>query len=693
MADFANVPVTPYGAGLDKDWYLQQFFNKLSRGLFQAGQAVNSITELRAVNLTKTVFVLGYLTPLDGGGGLYYWDATSSASDNGGTVIVPNSSPATGRWRLYEMHPFVSQFGALLDGAADTATAVRACIAAAQAATMAGNSGIYGAGAYVGSGPTVRFPYGLAKTTAYYTEDTPSGLGYLDFVAENTIIKASAGVTVFGGVGYSSRFTGFQFRDGAVAISINTNNVDSSRVDIVECEFHTQTTACIKTSTSGGGTIVTIDRCKFMQLDQTLTGHSLYVDQCDFVTLRDCWISHYANSGAAIYNNAGVMYIERGRGVPGGSADRWLDNYFNLDVDGFNFGGEGAGGITLARNYAPMDTSGPFNPSRLSIRNCTASCTAQPIVEFYELPNIFEFRNNYPLQDTTGFYFDAELDYVDFFNWQKYGIIDVDSNYLSGTEENPANLAPISTNGDIGLKVMQAAIARKGRQGEFIQRRSRFKVSEIAGSGGVSGVGGAPWTSAAVNATGASSTGPYGLAGYSYTATSDDASGNLTLGTYLTRTQLTYGGSYTLNLFVEVTATSSAYFYITIGGARKSVQLGTGRHVVGLPFVYLNNSGGNSATYDTLDIFIQLRRSGDVAIVRRGILVSGFCQYTSEVLELEGTSTPSAYTSAIGDDAGYVRGDISHKTDVSAYAIGTYVCTTGGSPGTWSPVSAIAIVK
>lgn len=56
----------------------------------------------RLASKHKHVHLLGYTTAGDGGGGLFYWDATSTATDNGGTIIQPGfgtgGALATGRW-------------------------------------------------------------------------------------------------------------------------------------------------------------------------------------------------------------------------------------------------------------------------------------------------------------------------------------------------------------------------------------------------------------------------------------------------------------------------------------------------------------------------------------------------------------------------------------------------------------------
>lgn len=44
------------------------------------------------------VEVGGWESPGDGGGGLFYWDGTSTATVNYGTVFSPNSAPVSGRW-------------------------------------------------------------------------------------------------------------------------------------------------------------------------------------------------------------------------------------------------------------------------------------------------------------------------------------------------------------------------------------------------------------------------------------------------------------------------------------------------------------------------------------------------------------------------------------------------------------------
>ena len=67
-------------------------------GIIQGSVNVDSIAALKLTEVeVQNVYVLGYYTPGDGGGGPFYWDPTSTAPDDGGLVIQSSLTP-TGRW-------------------------------------------------------------------------------------------------------------------------------------------------------------------------------------------------------------------------------------------------------------------------------------------------------------------------------------------------------------------------------------------------------------------------------------------------------------------------------------------------------------------------------------------------------------------------------------------------------------------
>lgn len=124
-------------------------------------QVVATIAALKAfTTLSGTVIVKGYYAALDNGGGTFYYDSANSDADNGGTVIIPTSAPATGRWmRLFDGSIDVRWFGAKGDASTnDTA----AFAAADDYAYSYNKSTIAHAGTYVwSSDPTLTAPIEL----------------------------------------------------------------------------------------------------------------------------------------------------------------------------------------------------------------------------------------------------------------------------------------------------------------------------------------------------------------------------------------------------------------------------------------------------------------------------------------------------------------------------------------------------
>jgi hypothetical protein len=122
----------------------------------------DTISELKTQigNANTRVTVLGYYSAGDGGGGQFYWDSTSTESDNAGTIIQV-SGVATGRWkRAIEGNTLnVLWFGAKNDYTSSSTTnntpAITATISAATTLRTAGIDS-----QTQGSIVCVYFPYG-----------------------------------------------------------------------------------------------------------------------------------------------------------------------------------------------------------------------------------------------------------------------------------------------------------------------------------------------------------------------------------------------------------------------------------------------------------------------------------------------------------------------------------------------------
>jgi len=107
-------------------------WNRPNTVLAAVTPGLESVAALKALAVPTGVEVyhtLGYGTAGDGGHGKYWWNSADTRSDNGGTILQPDTLPATGRWNLmYDESVNNKQFGSKGDNVQDDITFLQAWV-------------------------------------------------------------------------------------------------------------------------------------------------------------------------------------------------------------------------------------------------------------------------------------------------------------------------------------------------------------------------------------------------------------------------------------------------------------------------------------------------------------------------------------------------------------------------------------
>ncbi len=141
-------------------------------------QSFNSIAALRlrsGTTIANAAKTLGYYSAGDGGGNSFYWDSTSVATDNAGTVIKPTAVSGAGRWLAVDTsHITPEMFGAKGDGVADDTAALQSALSAVAAAGggILVFDGVYRLTENAAAGTQTRLTLAASNTTLIFSERT-----------------------------------------------------------------------------------------------------------------------------------------------------------------------------------------------------------------------------------------------------------------------------------------------------------------------------------------------------------------------------------------------------------------------------------------------------------------------------------------------------------------------------------------
>lgn len=638
----------------------------------------------------RTLYGAG--APTNGVTGLGAAGRLSSYADQTNGELYLNSGTKTNPvWYRPRMVINVQQKGVVADGVVDNYSLLRDLVAYA---VSLGQSHA-GDGITSLSRPCLYFPAGRYKITDYITPDTANALQWMDVIGDNAIFILSAGVTAFGGVGGHVNFGGLQFRGGACGISVKTNNVDMSLINVMRCKFYNQTEVCVKTDNNSASVHFRVEGNLFYQ-PTNVYGQVCIAGPLDCWSFKDNWVTYGHDTLHPIVNNGQELTFEKNHLVPrtpfADSGLGWVrNNQGSVAVIDNRAGGE-QGGATLVDNYAALDSTYPIsNIAAVICRDNETYNAAGPMVRFFEMPNQFVYNNNRGHIDTVPFYFDAAIPAASFKAFQTVGMVEIRGNQHPGGVDFFNNAQGEAANTAQGLGEM-SFLAAAARGGSIVPPTlERIPAANIRALGNFNtSLVGAGWAAVSGAATTTTPTSEYGSAYVRYTAGADGQGRTREHLRFLDPAVLTGNKIYTLVLWLNAPVIVQPFIsvLINIGGTYHTVRLrNDGRRVFCIPFVYMNATGSPDTTLDLMQVIIAGLLNTEQVDLERTMLLDGFVTYNSEVVQTKGTAAPSAYTPAGTDSLGFQRGDICWSTNVVNGATLGFVCTVAGNPGTWKPMS------
>ena len=267
------------------------------------------------------------------------------------------------------------------DGKTDDTAAIQAAADLAKKWTVAF---LPDRGAYLGSSPIIYFPAGR-----YLISDEINLGAYTNIVSDSKAIveqKSPDKRCLVFAPAYTISIRGLRFVGGKHQIWIENKNIDSTMLDISECEFQASTDYAIMTQGTANpndlhmSANLTINRCKFIRPRKVLR------NVCDYAVIRDTWImihmDNFDRDSAAFMNTSGTLMFDNMIGVPvfgtiddqgkqsldnkGVDRVRWIDNHGSFLAQKSRFGGEFAG-IPIIHHFGLPDTKYPKMGQTISI--------------------------------------------------------------------------------------------------------------------------------------------------------------------------------------------------------------------------------------------------------------------------------------------------------------------------------------
>lgn len=591
------------------------------------------------------IFVAGYYVKGDLGGGWFYYSSGSSATQDNGAVITPNTLP--GRFlRVVPPVAIPQMWGAKADGSTDDRTAIQACHDWLYTNRGFTNHGFSGSASVA----YLHFPAGV-----YRLASTVNVNSYTTIAGERASFKPDSGVAAFTFTSsYQNRINNIVVIGGSWGLKFETGNVDTSTVTIENCEFQDQTSGHIQTSALSASTLFRVKHCKFYNNSSStsfigidLMGGSLH--------LTACWVTSaqtFLRNGDSATGQGGTVILDDLFGVPryaGNGGVTWVVNSCNLLMRDCRFGGEADGMIVYQK--APVTAT----PTYVVIDNCGVFPGDAPIVTFDYMPDNFQFTNNYGYDNSweKGFLFNAG-------STTSYGPFRGSTMTFIVRDNSPTS-APIYQGSGTGMQKTYTF------NNEHLNKTATLfttdKVAQFVTNGG----GG--WAGTNTGVTVGNSTNGFGASSRTCTGSSTTYNG-LYQEYYSTGLNGLSTGMYTVVVNVNITAEHITSITVFAGANEKTFRLAKGRHVLCLPTYYVSGTDSQRTGFGCDN----MNSSQAVAFSTVRVFANAVSIDTENTI-VYGSAAPSTLRWELGD-----------RVINSAPTAGqpkAWVCTVAGTPGTW----------
>lgn len=230
---------------------------------------------------------------------------------------------------------------------------------------------------------------------------------YARIVGDGAVLYATdPSVDFFTSVGYQAHFEGLRFRGGRTHISIATNNVASSVVNIDDCQHHNPSRAAVEITDNSASTLVNISRARLSGLASD--ARFLLMGSGDKVVVERSWWQGHADY--FVEQTGGWLECSSILGNPSAVTGAWfkMSGNSSLLIDCMRFGGE-RGGKTMVECHTGPDITYPVLPRQLSIRRSQCYAAEKYALVFHDMPNVVDIDGCHGFVGSDGAWFDPAM--------------------------------------------------------------------------------------------------------------------------------------------------------------------------------------------------------------------------------------------------------------------------------------------